>query len=143
MSPVPTASPAARSSREKFSMTETSGAGSGTGSDLFDVVPHQVQVVAFLDHGAERVIGGLEVEPGRAEEVERAHPVDRLGDPGRLGEVKLPQAVDGRHDLSGQRLGHTGLPDEYDLHLALGCRVADPVVQAASLQRVVQLAGPV
>ena len=36
-----------------------------------------------------------------------------------------------------------GLPDQDDLDLALGGRVADPVVQAAPLQRVVQLPGAV
>ena len=65
------------------------------------------------------------------------------GDAGRLGQVELTQPVDGGHHLVCQRLGHPGLPDEHDLHLALGGRVADPVVQAAPLQRVVQLAGAV
>ena len=37
--------------------------------------------------------------------------------------------------LAGQPPGHPGLPDEHDLQFALGCRVADPVVEAASLQQ--------
>ena len=82
-------------------------------------------------------------EAGLAEEVEGAGPVDGLGDARRLGEVKLAQPVDRSDYLAGQRLGYPGLPDEHDLHLALGCRVADPVVQAAPLQRVVQLTGAV
>ena len=34
-------------------------------------------------------------------------------------------------------------PAAHDLHLALGARVVDPVVQAAPLDRVVEIAGPV
>src|SRR5579872_3806015 len=78
MSPEPTGSPAARSSRENATSTSTSGAragapgppfrpagavpSSGTGGDLFQVVLDQFEVVAFLHHGAERVPGHLRVQ---------------------------------------------------------------------------------
>src|SRR5215469_7318426 len=102
ISPVPTASPAARSSRAKSTSTPTIGASSGTGRDLFQVVPRHVEVVAFLHHGTERVLRQLGVQLGRsgpAEEVEGARPVDRLGDAGRLGQVELTQPVDGGYHL--------------------------------------------
>src|SRR5580700_6699678 len=102
MSPEPTGSPAARSSRANRTSTPTSGACrmvaapsggaasgtgacSGTGGDLRQVVAHHVQVVAFLHHRADGVLRGPGVQVGLAEEVQGADPVDRLGHPGRLG----------------------------------------------------------
>ena len=102
-----------------------------------------LEVVAFLHHGAQGVLGDRATKVRLAEKVEGAHPVDGLGDPGRLGQVELAQPVDGGYHLASQRLGHAGRPYQHDLHLAFGGRVADPVVQAAPLQRVVQLAGAV
>src|SRR5262249_10752077 len=77
-SPEPTASPARRSSRQNRTSTPVMP-GSGTGGDLLQVVPHHVEVVALLHHRAEGVGGQLRVQPGPAEHVEGAGPVDRLG----------------------------------------------------------------
>src|SRR5580658_5813491 len=132
MSPEPTFSPAVRSSREKPTSVLTIGAryaapgGSATGRDLCQVVAHQIEVVAFLHHGTERVLGIRLVQVGGAEEVQGLHPVDGLGDPGRLGQVELAQPIDRRDHLAGQHLGHPGLAYQDDLHLALGGRVPDP-----------------
>ena len=48
------------------------------------------------------------VELGLAEHLEGAHPVDRLGDAGRLGQVEVAQPVDGGDHLAGQRFRHRG-----------------------------------
>ena len=63
--------------------------------------------------------------------------------PGHLGEVRRPQPVDEVHDLAGQLVGRVGHAGRDDLELLGGRRVVDPVVQAAALERVVDLAGPV
>src|ERR1700730_8810730 len=144
MSPEPTARPAERSSDAKSTSTLTKpvrskAVRSGTGGDLLQIVPHHIEVVAFLHHGAQGVLGDLRAEIRFAEEVEGAYPVDRLGDPGWLGEVQFAQPVDGLDHLAGQRLGDARRADQHDLHLTLGGWGSDPVVQAASLQRVVQL----
>src|ERR1700683_5215756 len=99
MSPDPIASPAERSSREKpTSVLRIGGryaacvAGSATGRDLCQVAAHQLEVVAFLDHRAERVVRIRLIKVGGPEKVQGADPVDGLGDPGRLGQVQLPHA---------------------------------------------------
>ena len=48
-----------------------------------------------------------------------------------------------RHDLRGQRLADARHLGAHDLRFALDRRIADPVVEAATLQRVVDLAGAV
>src|SRR5450755_4909918 len=107
-SPEPTASPAERSTAAKSTSTPTKGACSGTGCDLFQVVPDHVEVVAFLHHRAEGVLGVLRAKVGLAEEVENANPVDGLRDPGRLGEVQLAQPVDRGHHRAGSQSSGTG-----------------------------------
>src|SRR5579859_1489142 len=138
-SPEPTASPSARNSPANATSSPVNG--SGTGGDLLQVVQDHLEIVPVLDHGAQRVARVAEVR--FAEEVQRARPVDGLGHARRLGQVELTEPLDGGDDLSGQHLGDAGLADQDDLHLAFGSRVADPVVQAAPLERVVQLTGPV
>src|SRR5271165_6508544 len=141
-SPEPTASPAARSSPAKRTSRPVNRS-SGTGGDLLQVVADHLEVVQVLDHGTERVLGVAGAQVRLAEEVEGPGPVDGFRHPRRLGQVELAEPVDGGDNLAGQRRRDAGLPDQDDLDLAFGGRVADPVVEAASLQRVVQLPGPV
>src|ERR1035438_4585556 len=136
MSPEPTASPAARSSCAKATSTPTNAARLDTGCDLFQVLSDDVEIVAFLHHGAESVGRVRCVQIGLAKEIEHADPVDRLGDARRLGQVQVAQPVDGYDDLAGQHRRYAGRPDTDDLHLALGGGIADPVVQAAALQEI-------
>src|ERR1022692_1242810 len=143
MSPEPTARPATRSSWEKSTSTPTKAARSDTGRNLFQVLSHDVEVVAFLHDGAQGVRRDRYVQIGLAEEIDHAHPVDRLGDTGRLGQVELAQPVHGGDDLARECRRYPGRPDSDDLHLTFGWRIADPVVEAAALQGIVQLAGPV
>ena len=64
--------------------------------------------------------------------------------PGSLYRSPCSRSRADRLDHPGARpLGHVGQPGVDDLPLALGARVVDPVVQAAALERVVQLARPV
>src|SRR5215469_5335392 len=116
MSPEPTATPAARSSRPKSVSRPTKGDAdavrSATGSDLVERGRDEFEVIAFLDDGAQGVRGGGRVEVGGAQEVQDSRPVDRLGDPRRLGEVKLAQPIDRRHHLPGQLPRYRRLPDQ-------------------------------
>src|ERR1700685_4343472 len=145
-SPEPTASPAARSSPANVTSspvngTRSSSGAAGTGGDLLQVVQDHLEIVPVLDHGAQRIprVGQVRF----AQEVEGAGQVDGLADARRLGQVELPEPLDGGDDLTGQRRRDAGLADQNDLDLAFGGRIADPVVQAAPLERVVQLAGAV
>ncbi len=71
------------------------------------------------------------------------HPVDRLGDPGRLVDVEGADVADepGRGLDQGHVRGRRGPPQDGDDPLRL--RVLQPVVEAAPPERVVQLAAPV
>ena len=70
-------------------------------------------------------------------------PVDRLRHAGGLGEVEPAQAVHEGRRLESELLRDSGNPQPDDLDLALEARVPDPVEEAATLERVVQLARPV
>ena len=74
------------------------------------------------------------------ERQQRARPGDRLPHAGQLVELALAQPRDRGAHARRDLLGHAGQPRADDLGLALGRRVVDPVVQAAALERVVQLA---
>ena len=141
------ASPAARSSWPKATSSSTNESPGPTvrhrTTISLEVVAHEVEVVALLDT-APRVssaAAGVEVVSPSTSRV--CHPVERLGDTRRLGQVELAEPVARPTTIAGQRLGDAGRADQDDLHLALGARVADPVVEAAPLERVVQLPGPV
>src|SRR4051812_22468125 len=85
--------------------TYSSPSAVGSATDPLEVAPDQLEVVAVLDDGAEGVRDGLVVEVVGADDAEGVHPVDGLGDPGRLGEVHRPEPVDrGDHRL-GEGLG--------------------------------------
>ena len=86
---------------------------------------------------------GRDIQALDAEQRERRQPVDRLGDPRRLLHVAVAHARDGVGDLDGQRLRGALDAAAHDLHDALRVRVVDPVVEAAALDGVVQVAGAV
>src|SRR5690349_10091295 len=111
--------------------------------DLVEVLAGELEVLPLLEHGTEREVGGVGRQVLLTEQVERARPVDRLRDAGRLGQLQLAQAVDRGDHAAGQLARHTGLPERDDLDLALGVGVVDPVVEAPALEGVVQLAGAV
>ncbi len=105
--------------------------------------PSHVVVLAVLQHRAE---GRLDRRPHRGvatpSSARGVHPVDRLRDAGRLLHVEPPQPLHGAGHLggevalaSGTRRARWRRPRQR--------RVVDPVVQAAALERVVQVAGAV
>src|SRR5215472_10023585 len=142
-SPVPTLSPAPRSSRAKPTSTSVNGTRSSTRRDLLQAVADQVEIVAVLDDRAQRVVRSLGCQLRLPKKSQGTNPVDGLRDPWRLRQVELAQPVHGAHNLPGELLGGARLADEDDLRLPLLARVADPVVQAATPQSVVQFPRPV
>ena len=80
------------------------------------------------------------VEVVGAEREQRLGPGDRLTDPGPLVELLFAQQGDGAADLADDLGRGCGDAHGDDLQLALDRRVVDPRVQAAPLERVVQLA---
>ena len=67
-------------------------------------------------------------------------PVDGLGDAGEFEEVHLAQALDEGDDLGGEAFGDAGGLGGEDGAFAVGCRVVDPLVEAAAADGVVHLA---
>src|SRR4051794_30794207 len=147
ISPVPTRTPEARMSaasvvRRSITAPLARRASAGTAapaSDTFEhpQLPHPLEVLADLERHAE---GVLEVAVRAAERDERLRPRDRLPHAGQLVELDAAQPGDGVAHALDDRLGDARHPRADDLRLAVARRVVDPVVQAAALQRVVQLA---
>ncbi len=96
-----------------------------------------------LEHRPERRLHVLHVELLLAERRQRLRPVDRLREPRRLLQVEQAQLRDERGRLGREPLRNAGHAQLHDLDLPLERRVADPVEEAAALERVVQLARPV
>src|ERR687898_3250082 len=135
-SPTPTRAPPARitaASALTRSCTPWTAASDATQHPAVD---DPVDVLAHLQRDAER---GLEVAVA-VERQQRARPRDRLPHPGQLVELLRAQPGDRLADPLGDRLGHAGQPRAHDLGLARRARIVDPVVEAAALERVVQLA---
>ena len=77
---------------------------------------------------------------GVAEGRERARPVDGFCHSWHFVEVEAAEPLGHLRDLASESLGDLGRTDAHDRHLSLEVRVVDPVVQAAALERVVDLA---
>src|SRR5262249_31390376 len=99
---------------------------------------HPLDVLSHLERHAERLV---QVDAGEGEQCLR--PGDRLADARELVKLLGPQPGDGATDAPGYLIGHPWEPRVDDLGLALGGRVVDPVVEAATLERVVELTGAV
>ena len=107
---------------------------------------HPVGVLAVLHHarpGWRRRVSRSSV--GGAEVLQRPRPVEGLGDAGRLEQVARSRSCCDRRATTwrASRSETSGSRGAHDLDLALEAGVVDPVVEAASLERVVQLAGAV
>ena len=114
------------------------GAGAGgAGVDTLEHpgLSHPLDVLAHLERDAERAL-----EPVVVEREQRLGPGDRLPHAGQLVEILPAEARDGGADAPGHGLGHVGRARVDDLALALRARVVDPVVEAAALEGVVELA---
>src|SRR5205814_6436154 len=79
--PGPTARPSSRSARAKATRR-------AAGSATEELGLHSPQVVVVLQRPPERLARRVPVRAVGAEERERARPVDRLRDPGRLVEIE-------------------------------------------------------
>src|SRR5688572_27881824 len=139
MRPVPTATPSVRSVRPK----SVSRASESVTGELGQGGFHAAEVLVALHHPAERLARGGAVDRWCADEGEGAGPVDRLCDSWTLDEVQLAQAGDRDRDGTGERVRDVRAAQPHDLDLALEVGEVDPVVEAAPLQRVMELAGPV
>jgi hypothetical protein len=102
-----------------------------------------VDVLLVLEDDAEGILDHVGAELGRAESEQGARPVERLGHPGRLEEIDLAQPLGKRTDLVGEALGSLRHADGQDAELLLESWKIDPVVEAAPLERVVDLTGAV
>src|SRR4051794_28854776 len=156
---VPTATPSPRSSSPNSSRCAASPGGAssgavapysaalrlagGRGTDRQfhpDALGDDVEVGAVLDDDRQRLREDLVVDVVGAQQQQRARPVDRLGDRGRLLEIELADHRDDLDELARDGLRQLRGVHADDLQLALGRRVVQPQVQAAALERLGQLA---
>src|SRR5271163_4162408 len=102
-----------------------------------------LDVGLILQEDVQGFLGPGRVDRLHTEQHERAGPVDRLGDRGRLAQLERAQrAHDARH-LVGQLLADARHLGPHDLPLALEVGVVDVQVEAAALERLGELAGVV
>ena len=94
----------------------------------------------MLDDDRHRRAEHLLVDVVGAEQQQRARPVDRLRDRGRLLEVELAHLRDHLDELRRDRLGQLGRVQAHDRQLVLALGVVEPQVEAAALERLRQLA---
>src|SRR3954452_18304393 len=106
--------PAAASARPSATAADATSA---TDQPLDPFGPHELLVLAVLQHRPQRALGGAGVEPLRAEQLERGYPVDRLGDPWRLLHVDRAQPGQRAGDLERERPGAAGHAPSHDLGL--------------------------
>src|SRR3954454_19221268 len=144
---VPSATPSERSSSANSSSRAASPpgelAGEG-GTDLHaDALGDHVEVRAVLDDDRHGVAEGLLVDVLGAEQQQRARPVDRLRDRGRLLEVELADELDELDELARALVVELGRVEAHDLELVLERGVVEPQIQAAALERLGELAGVV
>src|SRR5918995_2564538 len=110
--PVPTGSPAARSSRPNPASAGrtwvTPPSPSDIGEDPAEVAPDPYEIVVVLDDGPERYVDRVVLEARRAEEGEGPRPLDGLGDTGALHEIDLANALDRCRHPTGEIGGGGG-----------------------------------
>src|SRR5918997_2322336 len=145
----PAGSPIRRNTRPKVTAASSIGGGAVSGGIA---APRQqaeghahraLLVLAVLENraqgGGEQVLVQLPGPEGH----ERLGPVQRLGDAGGLVEVHVSEVLDGLGHLARQLLLGPRHPEAHYLHLPLQAGVVYVEVEAAPLQGVVDLAGPV
>src|SRR3954454_18327629 len=156
---VPTATPSPRSSSPNWSRCAarpggaSSGGvapysaalrlagGRGTDRQLHpDALGDDVEVGAVLDDDRQRLREHLLVDVVGAEQQQRARPVDRLGDRGRLLEIELADHRDDLDELARDGVVEVGRVELDDLELVLELRVVEPEIETAALERLGQLA---
>src|SRR5215217_8434232 len=152
---VPTRKPAPLSTRQKATAASSIG---GVCISSSGISPHITQpadergeagvggpllVLAVLENGAKGCLDELLVELFRAEGDECLGPVEGLGYARWFVEVHRAHLFGRCGNLAGQPLLGVGDPEAYDLDLPLEARMLDVMVEAAALERVVDLSGSV
>src|SRR5215218_1842322 len=150
---VPTRRPAPLSTRPKATAASSIGGAFISPSGISPAHPADERgesgvggpllVFAVLEDGAQGRLDELLVEFPRAEGDERLGPVEGLGHARRLVEVHRAHLLRRGGDLAGQPLLGVRDPEAYDLDLPLEAGVLYVVVEAAALERVVDLSGAV
>src|SRR5437763_1308967 len=137
-SPTPTRDPCARNRPANDPSRETTASASDTFEHLSLADPEDVLV--HLQRSAKRLV---EITVATERE-QRPRPHQRLADPRELVKVAvLAQPPDRRHDPRRDRLRHPRDACVDDRALAFRRGVVDPVIKAATLERVVKLTRPV
>src|SRR5882724_11235534 len=148
MRPGPTSNPASRRMRPNVTTWRTKppsdGAGCGNSACLLDerdesLVADSGKVLVVLQDRAERLFDDAGVELLTPERSKRLRPVDRLGHARRLREIQPSQTLHECCGLACQPVGNAGHAQNDDLDLTLQRRMIDPVKEAASFERVVEL----
>src|SRR5215210_665718 len=149
---VPTRRPAPLSTRPKATAASSIGGAFVLPSGIAPGPAHEsgeagvggpLLVLAILEDGAQGGLHELLVELPRAEGDERLGPVEGLCYARRFVEVHRAHLLRRGGDLAGQPLLGVGDSEAYDLDLPLEAGVFDVVVEAAALERVVDLPGSV
>jgi hypothetical protein len=86
------------------------------------------------DHG-HRLEEDVGVDVLGSEQQQRARPVDRLGDRGRLLEVELADHADDLDELARDGLRELGRVQAHDRELVLELWIVEPQVKTAPLER--------
>src|SRR5712692_7775696 len=96
-------------------------------------------VFLVLEEDTERPIDRGFVELAGTEGGERHRPIERLRDTGPLEKIVTPKCLDHRDDASREPDRHFRKPPRDDRQLALDAWIVDPLVEAPTLERVVDL----
>src|SRR4051795_6839769 len=145
ISEVPTATPSERRSSKKASRLAAVVDIGLAGARQLDRDPlgDDIDVRAVLDEDAHGALEGLAVDVVGADQQQRARPVDRLGDRGRLLQIELAHHRDDLYEPAGEPLVELRGVQPDDLELAVDGRIVEPEIEAATLQRLGELAGVV
>src|ERR1700687_220628 len=116
----------------------------GAGEELARACATQpFEVLLVLDDRAQRRLDVGFGQLGLPEGDQRTRPVKGLRNPGQLVELEPANAADERADLARQLDGDVGQPGGDDLVLTVDRWVIDPEVEAAPLERIVDLSCPI
>ena len=74
---------------------------------------------------------------------QRSGPIDCFGHSRRFVEVESPQRLDGGRDPPCQPFACLGHAQPHDGHFSVDAGMVDPVIEAASFEGVVQVAGAI
>ena len=100
-------------------------------------------ILSVLEQGADGVVHDHLVEVVRPDEHQRLRPVEALSHPRRLVEPHVSQLCRHQGHVAGQRDRHVRGPDAKDFHFAAHVGMFHPVVEATTLEGIVDVSSPV